>query len=115
MKNSRVWSATHTVVQNGAAVDRELGRLLAPSLDEALSQARKFWPRANRPIKVKIVRNAVLREDSIAEARRLGTLYEVAKKGDLDLAKLYDADVVLVGGLVVKNRFGRIERDLLRL
>jgi hypothetical protein len=57
--------------------------------------------------------------DSIAEAKRRGTLYEVPSRQALGaydgaLAKLHLYDVVLIGGKLAKNRFGDIEIPLFK-
>jgi len=51
------------------------------------------------------------RGDSIARARRNGTLYEVPNRDVLDDEKNHRADVVMIGGKVVKNRWGTIDDD----
>jgi hypothetical protein len=109
MKNSRVWSCTYKVDNT----DHEFCCLLAPSVEEALKIARQWYPDVG-PIRVKVI-NSMNREQSIEEARRRKTLYEVAKKQDLVLTKSHEADVVVVQGKIVKNRFGRVECDILRL
>ena len=51
MKNSKVW---HVFDTSKPEAKSEIGRILSPDVSQALTLARKFWPKAG-PIKVKRV------------------------------------------------------------
>jgi len=53
--------------------------------------------------------------ESIAEARRRGTLYVVPNRKAIDEVRLHFSDVVLIGRRLAKNRFGDIEIPLFKL